>query len=130
MKLLRFGPKGHEKPGLLDQDGNVRSLQGVVDYFDGVTLSTRLNQLRETESSCLPLVEEGVRLAEPVAKVGKFLCVGLNYSDHASEAGMPIPAEPIIFAKATSAINGPNHDVYLPPRSQKKRSITSPVSAL
>ncbi len=119
MKLLRYGPKGQERPGLLDSDGRIRSLAGEVADIDGALLADGLDRLRALDPASLPLVEDGVRLAEPVARVGKFLCIGLNYSDHAAEAGMPIPAEPIIFAKATSAIIGPNDDVYLPPKSQK-----------
>ncbi|HEX3754846.1 MAG TPA: fumarylacetoacetate hydrolase family protein [Rhizomicrobium sp.] len=118
MKLLRYGPKGQEKPGLLDKDGNIRSLAGVVKDIDGAALAD-LSTLRGTKIESLPLVEKGVRLAEPVASVGKFLCIGLNYSDHAAESGMAPPSEPIIFTKATSAIIGPNDDVYLPPASKK-----------
>lgn len=119
MKLLRYGPKGQEKPGLLDRSGKIRSLDGVIADIDGALLASGFEKLRGLDPETLPLVDEGVRLAEPVAHVGKFLCIGLNYSDHAAESGMAIPAEPIIFTKATSAIIGPNDDVYLPPRSQK-----------
>ncbi|WP_116091689.1 fumarylacetoacetate hydrolase family protein [Sphingomonas crusticola] len=119
MKLLRYGPKGQEKPGLLDQAGRIRSLAAHVTDIDGALLATGLGQLREIDVETLPIVEPDVRLAEPVASVGKFLCIGLNYSDHAAESGMPIPSEPIIFTKATSAIIGPNDDVYLPPQSAK-----------
>ncbi len=121
MKLLRYGPKGQEKPGLLDADMRIRSLADHVADIDGALLATGLDALRTLDPAALPLVPEAetARIAEPVARVGKFLCIGLNYSDHAAEAGMPIPAEPILFTKATSAIIGPNDDVLLPPTSVK-----------
>lgn len=119
MKLLRYGPKGQEKPGVLDAEGRIRDLSGVVADIDGAVLAGRLDELRGLDLETLPLAPEGGRIAEPVARVGKFVCIGLNYSDHAAEAGMPIPTEPIIFTKATSAIIGPNDDVLLPPTSQK-----------
>jgi 2-keto-4-pentenoate hydratase/2-oxohepta-3-ene-1,7-dioic acid hydratase in catechol pathway len=118
MKLLRYGPKGQEKPGLLDADGKIRDLSGVVKDIDGSVLAD-LSKVRAAEVKSLPIVADGVRIAEPVAKVGKFLCIGLNYSDHAAESGMAEPSEPIIFMKATSAIIGPNDDVYLPPTAKK-----------
>jgi 2,4-diketo-3-deoxy-L-fuconate hydrolase len=118
MKLLRYGPKGQEKPGLLDADGQIRDLSGIVKDIDGSALAD-LSAVRAAKIDSLPVVEKGVRLAEPVAKVGKFLCIGLNYSDHAAESGMPEPSEPIIFMKAISAIIGPHDDVYLPPTSKK-----------
>jgi 2-keto-4-pentenoate hydratase/2-oxohepta-3-ene-1,7-dioic acid hydratase in catechol pathway len=118
MKLLRYGPKGQEKPGLLDKEGRIRSLAGVVKDIDGAVLAD-LSAVRAAKIENLPQVEKGVRLAEPVAGVGKFLCIGLNYSDHAAESGMAPPSEPIIFTKATSAIIGPDDDVYLPPDSKK-----------
>lgn len=119
MKLLRYGPKGQENPGLLDDAGRIRSLAGKVVDLTAPTLADSLDQLRAIDVSSLPLVEEGVRLAEPVGNVGKFICIGLNYRDHAIESGMPIPVEPVIFMKATSAIIGPNDDVFLPPSSKK-----------
>lgn len=119
MKLLRYGPKGQEKPGLLDDARRIRSLAGKVVDITAPTLADSLDQLRAIDVSSLPLVEEGVRLAEPVGNVGKFICIGLNYRDHAIESGMPIPVEPVIFMKATSAIIGPNDDVFLPPSSKK-----------
>ena len=118
MKLLRYGPKGQEKPGLLDKDGQIRDLSGIVKDIDGKVL-TDLSAIRAANIDSLPVVDKGVRIAEPVAKVGKFLCIGLNYADHAKESNMPEPAEPIIFMKATSAIIGPNDDVYLPPNAKK-----------
>ena len=119
MKLLRYGPKGQEKPGLLDADGNVRSLEGHVGDIDGALLAGGLAALAALDPASLPLVPEGARIAEPVARVGKFLCIGLNYADHAAESGAAIPAEPIIFTKAASAIIGPDDDVLLPPTSAK-----------
>jgi 2-keto-4-pentenoate hydratase/2-oxohepta-3-ene-1,7-dioic acid hydratase in catechol pathway len=118
MKLLRYGPKGQEKPGLLDADGKIRDLSGVVKDIDGAVLAD-LSKVRAADVASLPVVAAGVRIAEPVANVGKFLCIGLNYADHAKESGMAEPAEPIIFMKATSAIIGPNDDVYLPPTAKK-----------
>ena len=119
MKLLRYGPKGQEKPGLLDGNGRIRDLSAHIADIDGAVLASKLGSLRQLDPASLPLVADGVRIAEPVANVGKFLCIGLNYSDHAAEAGMAIPDEPILFTKATSAIIGPNDDVHLPPTSKK-----------
>jgi len=119
MKLLRFGPVGQERPAMLDRDGSIRSLEDVVADIDGATLSGDLARLAEIDPALLPLVSEPVRIAEPVGKVGKFICVGLNYRDHAEEAGMAIPTEPILFMKATSSIIGPNDHVLLPPTSKK-----------
>jgi len=119
MRLLRYGPKGAEKPGLLDADGAIRSLADHASDIDGALLAGGLDAIRALDPASLPLVPAGVRIAEPVARVGKFICIGLNYADHAAEAGSPVPAEPIIFTKAISAIIGPNDDVVLPPTSQK-----------
>lgn len=119
MKLLRYGPKGSEQPGVLDDDGRVRSLAGHVADINGAVIARSLDKLRALDVAALPLVEGEIRIAEPVANVGKFICIGLNYSDHAAESGMAIPTEPIIFMKATSAIIGPNDDVLLPPTSVK-----------
>jgi 2-keto-4-pentenoate hydratase/2-oxohepta-3-ene-1,7-dioic acid hydratase in catechol pathway len=118
MKLLRHGPKGQEKPGLLDKDGQIRDLSEIVKDINGSVLAD-LSAIRAAKVENLPLADKDVRLAQPVANVGKFLCIGLNYSDHAAESGMPEPSEPIIFMKATSAIIGPYDDVYLPPTSKK-----------
>ena len=119
MKLLRYGPPGAEKPGLLDDQGRVRDLSGVVDDIAGDTLLPEtLDKLRARDASTLPLVEgiaqQDLRLGPCVGDIGKFVCIGLNYADHAEEAGMPIPEEPIIFNKWTSAICGPNDDIRIP----------------
>jgi 2-keto-4-pentenoate hydratase/2-oxohepta-3-ene-1,7-dioic acid hydratase in catechol pathway len=119
MKLLRYGPKGQERPGVLDADGGIRCLAGVIGDIDPAVLGSGLAALAGIDVSGLPRVDAGVRLAEPVARVGKFICIGLNYADHAAETGAAIPTEPIIFTKATSAIIGPNDDVVLPPASAK-----------
>ena len=119
MKLLRWGPKGSEKPGVLGSDGKRRDLSGVIADIDGALLGSGLAALKGVDIDSLPLVPDDARAAEPVAKVGKFVCIGLNYSDHAAESGQPVPTEPIVFMKATSAIIGPNDDVYLPPNSKK-----------
>ena len=112
MKLLRYGPVGQEKPGLLDQDGNIRSLADHISAVDGSTLSNgTIATLRQLDTSDLPLVDENVRLGPCVGNVGKFLCIGLNYSDHAAESGMAVPAEPEVFTKATSAICGPDDNI-------------------
>lgn len=118
MKLLRFGAKGEERPGLLDSGGRIRSLDGKVSDIDSTVLAD-LDSVRAIDPESLPVVDPGIRLAEPVARVGKFICIGLNYRDNAEESGMPIPSEPIIFTKATSAIAGPNDDILLPPQSRK-----------
>ena len=120
MKLLRFGPRGHEKPGLLDADGNIRDLSGIVDDIAGETLSDAgLLRLRAIDPASLPLAPAGVRYGPCVGRVGKFICIGLNYADHAAESNLPVPEEPVIFMKATSAIIGPNDDVLKPRGSTK-----------
>ena len=120
MKLLRYGPRGQEKPGLLDTQGKIRDLSGVVPDIAGDTLlPPSLDRLRRLTPEELPLAQDGARLGACVGRVGKFLCVGLNYSDHAAESNMAVPAEPIIFMKATSSISGPNDDVVIPRGSQK-----------
>ena len=120
MKLLRFGPAGAERPGLLDQSGAIRDLSGHVQDIAGQTLSDEgLDAIRRIDPGSLPQVPEGTRIGPCVANVGKFLCIGLNYRDHAQEAGMPIPSEPILFMKATSAIVGPNDPVVIPKGSRK-----------
>jgi 2-keto-4-pentenoate hydratase/2-oxohepta-3-ene-1,7-dioic acid hydratase in catechol pathway len=120
MKLVRFGPDGAEKPGLLDADGTIRDLSGVVDDIGGAVLSDAgLAELAALDPATLPAVAPGVRLGPPVAGVGKMICIGLNYADHAAEAGMAVPPEPVIFMKATSAICGPNDATQKPHGAEK-----------
>jgi ureidoglycolate lyase/2,4-diketo-3-deoxy-L-fuconate hydrolase len=120
MKLLRHGPVGQEKPGLLDRDGKIRDLSGVVRDIDGEALSpASLDRLRRLDPASLPLVSGTPRLGPCVGGVSKVLAIGLNYRLHAEEAGMPIPTEPIFFLKATSSICGPNDDVIIPKGSVK-----------
>jgi 2-keto-4-pentenoate hydratase/2-oxohepta-3-ene-1,7-dioic acid hydratase in catechol pathway len=120
MKLLRFGPAGQEKPGLLDTDGKIRDLSGVVDDIAGEVLSDAgLKKLAAIDPASLPLAPEGVRYGPCVGRIGKFLCIGLNYADHAAESNLPVPEEPVLFMKATSAIIGPN-DQVLKPRGATK----------
>jgi 2,4-diketo-3-deoxy-L-fuconate hydrolase len=119
MKLFRHGLKGQEKPGILDAQGRRRDLSGVIRDIDPQLLVSGFSALKAVDRTGLPEVPTTARLAEPVGAVGKFVCIGLNYRDHAAEAGMKIPAEPIIFMKATSAIMGPNDDVVIPPSSRK-----------
>ncbi len=118
MKLLRFGPKGQERPGLLDADGNLRDLSAHVSDFAGPDLSEAIAAVGSVDQKTLPLVEGTPRIGPCIGNVGKFICVGLNYSDHAAESGMEVPPEPIIFFKATSAICGPNDDVEIPRTSE------------
>jgi 2,4-diketo-3-deoxy-L-fuconate hydrolase len=120
MKLLRYGPLGQEKPGIMDDDGNIRSLVDIVSDIDGTTISKdNLQRIQAVDLSSLPIVDESVRLGACVGNVGKFLCIGLNYADHAAESGMKIPDEPEVFTKATSAISGPNDDIVQPRNSDK-----------
>ena len=120
MKLLRFGETGAEKPGIIDTDGNIRDLSGIVDDIAGETLSDKgLKAIRSTDSISLPLVSADTRLGTCVAGTGKFICIGLNYADHAEESGMDVPPEPVIFMKATSAICGPNDPIIIPRGSEK-----------
>jgi len=120
MKLLRFGNRGQEKPGALDSEGQIRDLSGVVADIAGVALlPDSLEGLRQIDLRTLPLVAGSPRLGPCIGSVGKFLCIGLNYSDHAAESSMAVPAEPVLFMKATSAICGPNDDVVIPRGSQK-----------
>ena len=115
MKLIRHGPPGAEKPGLVDVDGQLRDLSGHVRDVTGSVLDDRsLDRLRDVDPQSLPLVARDSRLGPCVGEVGKVVCVGLNYSDHAAETGAPTPKEPILFFKATSAIIGPNDSVMIP----------------
>ncbi len=120
MKLMRYGQKGAEKPALMDADGQVRCLSGVLPDITAATLSpANLRRLAELDVKALPLVAEPGRIAPPYSGTGKFICVGLNYADHAAESGMAVPAEPVLFMKATSAIIGCNDAVVLPRESLK-----------
>jgi 2-keto-4-pentenoate hydratase/2-oxohepta-3-ene-1,7-dioic acid hydratase in catechol pathway len=120
MKLLRYGPTGQEKPGLLDRNGQIRDLSGVVRDIDGAALApVSLDRLRRLDPATLPVVSGTPRIGPCVGNVPKIVAIGLNYRLHAQEAGMPIPTEPIFFMKATSSICGPNDDVIIPKGSQK-----------
>lgn len=120
MKLLRYGPTGAEKPGLMDDGGNIRSLADHVADIGGDTISDEsIATLRALNASELPLVEGNPRLGPCVGNVGKFICIGLNYSDHAAESGMTVPSEPEVFTKATSAICGPDDAIIKPLNSKK-----------
>jgi len=120
MKLLRHGPVGAEKPGMLAGDGSVRDLTGLVPDIGGAVLSDAgLAMLRGVDPMTLPVVDKATRLGPCVAGTGKFICIGLNYSDHAAETGATVPPEPIIFMKATSAIVGPDDTVLIPRGSEK-----------
>ena len=120
MKLLRHGPTGAEHPGMLHSDGTIRDLTGLVPDIGGAVLSdTGLAMLRGLDASTLPVVPATTRLGPCVAGTGKFICIGLNYSDHAAETGAKVPVEPIIFMKATSAICGANDPIIIPRTSEK-----------
>ena len=120
MKLLRYGAKGQEKPAILDREGQIRDLSGQVKDIAAAALSPDgLARIAALDLERLPLVTGSPRLGPCVGQVGKFLCIGLNYSDHAAESGMAIPAEPVLFMKATSAIAGPADDVVIPRGAQK-----------
>jgi 2-keto-4-pentenoate hydratase/2-oxohepta-3-ene-1,7-dioic acid hydratase in catechol pathway len=120
MKLLRYGAVGQERPAVLDRDGHIRDLTALVPDIAGDTLLPQgLARLRGVDPGTLPRVNGEPRIGACVGRVGKFICVGLNYSDHAAESGMAVPAEPIIFMKATSSICGPFDDVVIPRGSQK-----------
>lgn len=118
MKLVRYGAEGQEKAGLIDENGQLRDLSAIVADIDGQALA-RLEELKRLDQSALPFVEGNPRLGACVGKVGKFICIGLNYSDHAAETGATVPAEPVVFNKWTSAICGPNDDVWIPRGSEK-----------
>jgi 2-keto-4-pentenoate hydratase/2-oxohepta-3-ene-1,7-dioic acid hydratase in catechol pathway len=120
VKLLRFGPKGDEKPGILDQDGNIRDLSSICADIDGANIQPeQLARIQAQDLTSLPIIADEQRLGACVNKVGKFICIGLNYADHAAEANMPIPLEPEVFSKFTSAISGPNDDIIQPKDSDK-----------
>ena len=119
MKLLRHGPAGSEKPGVLDAEGNIRDLSAHISDLDGTALSdASIDKLRALDLSTLPQVDSGTRLGACVANVGKLICVGLNYSDHAAESGLEVPPEPVLFFKATSSIVGPDDAIEIPRGSE------------
>lgn len=120
MKLLRYGDKGQERPGLLDAQGQIRDLSAHITDLTGKALEpSSLQALSKLDVASLPLVSGSPRIGACVGQVGKFICIGLNYADHAAESNMPVPDEPVIFNKWTSAINGPNDDVQIPRGSTK-----------
>lgn len=120
MKLVRYGRPGHEKPGLIDHEGKLRDLSGIVDDIGPAQLSDKtLAKLAKLKPAKLPAVRGKPRFGTPISGVGKFIGIGLNYSDHAAESGMPIPAEPIVFMKATTSLSGPDDDVMLPKEFSK-----------
>ena len=120
MKLLRYGARGAEKPAMMDANGTIRDLSGHIDDLVGNTLSDNtLAKLRNIDPTNLPVVGASTRIGACVGNVGKFICVGLNYANHAAESGMDLPQEPVIFFKATSSIMGPNDDVEIPRNSVK-----------
>lgn len=120
MKLVRYGKPGAEKPGLIDADGKIRSLAGIVKDWDGANLSPKvLAKVAKLKTDKLPLVKGKQRFGAPIARPQKFIAIGLNYTDHAAETGNPIPKEPVVFNKWSSCIQGPNDDVMLPKNSVK-----------
>jgi 2-keto-4-pentenoate hydratase/2-oxohepta-3-ene-1,7-dioic acid hydratase in catechol pathway len=120
MKLLRYGPKGREKPGLLDNDGVIRDLSEIIPDITPATLAAgAINKVKRAKKDSLPVVKKGVRIGACVGGVRNFIAIGLNYTDHAIETNSPIPSEPIIFNKAPSCIVGPNDDVMIPKGSKK-----------
>ena len=120
MKLVRYGRPGKEKPGLFDEFGRLRDLSGVVADIDGSMLSDRaLKKIAKIDYTTLPLVRGNPRIGVPVAKIGKFIGIGMNYADHAAEVGAPIPTEPPVFMKAISCLNGPDDAIMLPKGSKK-----------
>lgn len=120
MKLLRYGAKGKEKPGLLDKEGRIRDLSGIVADISGETISPKsLGRLAKIKPESLPLVRGTPRIGPCVANPQKFIAIGLNYSDHAAESNLPVPPEPVLFTKHVSCISGPDDDVTIPPKSKK-----------
>jgi 2-keto-4-pentenoate hydratase/2-oxohepta-3-ene-1,7-dioic acid hydratase in catechol pathway len=120
MKLCRFGPLGRETPGLVDSQGGLRSLAGIIADIDPATLAPdKLRALAALDPATLPVVQDAPRCGVPLSGVGKYVCIGLNYTDHAKEAGLAIPTEPIIFLKAITALCGPNDDTVIPVGSTK-----------
>lgn len=120
MKLLRYGDSSRERPGILDSNGRIRSLEGIVDDIAGEALSpARLDKLASLNLEKLPLVDAGTRIGPCVGRVGKFIAIGLNYSEHAAETNAKVPDEPVMFMKATSCISGPYDDIVIPRGSKK-----------
>ena len=120
MKLLRHGKFGNEKPGIIDHEGKIRDLSSHIPDINGDSINSEsLKKIGAIDLSTLPIVSNTTRLGACVGNVGKFLCIGLNYSDHAAESGLPVPSEPILFSKATSAIVGPNDNVEIPRNSSE-----------
>ena len=120
MKLLRHGELGSEKPGIIDHEGKIRDLSSHIPDINGDSINSEsLKKIGAIDLSTLPIVSNTTRLGACVGNVGKFLCIGLNYSDHAAESGLPVPSEPILFSKATSAIVGPNDNVEIPRNSSE-----------
>src|SRR5210317_1878031 len=120
MKLLRFGEPGAERPGILGDDGKIRDLSSAVEDINGDGLAAEnLDALRKLDLGSLPMVDGSPRLGPCVGSVGKLVCIGLNYSDHAKESGMEVPEEPTIFTKATSSISGPDDLIIMPRGSEK-----------
>ena len=124
MKLLRYGDKGQEKPGLLDAQGNIRDLSAHIADVAGTALSAAsLAELGKIDPASLPLVSGSPRIGACVGQVGKFICIGLNYADHAAESGLAVPSEPVVFSKWTSAICGPNDNVEIPAHRRQEQSV-------
>jgi len=120
MKLMRVGKVGQEKPAILDGNGVIRDLSAHVTDLDGDSFNNGdAEKIARLDLSTLPAIDSNTRIGQPIARVGKFICVGLNYADHAAESGMAVPSEPVLFMKATSSIIGPNDTVIIPPKSEK-----------
>ena len=120
MKLLRYRDRNTVKPGIIDKAGNIRDISSLVNDWTGTTINDEtINKVKINNFNNLPLVDKNVSLAPCVGNVGKLVCIGINYSDHAAETGMEVPKEPIIFMKATSSISGPNDDIIIPKNSKK-----------
>jgi 2,4-diketo-3-deoxy-L-fuconate hydrolase len=120
MKLMRVGDVGQEKPAILDNQGNIRDLSAHVADIDGSLFADgNVEKIAKLDLSTLPVIDKNSRVGPAISKVGKFICVGLNYADHAAESGMAVPSEPVLFMKATSSIIGPNDTVLMPPKSEK-----------
>jgi 2,4-didehydro-3-deoxy-L-rhamnonate hydrolase len=124
VKFLRFGPSGAERPGVLDGNGRIRDLSDMMSDLSGANLA----RLGRVDPEALPRVEGAPRLGPPVAGVGKIMCIGLNYADHAAEAGMTLPEEPVLFLKATSALAGPNDPIVLPKGRRRPTGRSSSAS--